>query len=328
MSALRRIVAALRGASGRLHRRSHDPVLDPYRGFATPDALVVRGRVVTALRRTRPEPEHSRLTNLLQMIALFLTNEVAGVKVVASGAGVTATSDDEGYIWLEVPRDPRLSGWRIIDVEIAGAPGSRRGFPVMIPDPASRLGIISDIDDTLMHTGSYSLARNLWTTFTGSALTRHVYPDAVALIRRLHGGTNPVFYVSSSPWNLHHFLDRVFARAELVPGPMFLRDLGLARTAGHADHKGEAIDRILAANPRLRFVLIGDTSQKDAFAYRDAVARHPGRIAMVVLREPVVGAGPASRAAIADIEATGTPCHHAADFREVPELDLASGCPE
>ncbi len=56
-----------------------------------------------------------------------------------------------------------------------------------------------DIDDTMMQTGAYSLARNLWTTFTGSALTRDVFPDAVALMTRLHDGMNPVFYVSSAP---------------------------------------------------------------------------------------------------------------------------------
>lgn len=301
--------------------RGREPLLDPYRGFATPDHLVVRGRVLTALRRTRPEPEHSWWTNLRQMVSLFLTNEVAGVPV-AAGAGVTARSDPEGYLWIEVPRGTPEPGWRTVDVEIAGRRESRRAFPVLVPDPAARLGVISDIDDTLMQTGAYSLARNLWTTFTGSALTRHIFPDAVELVRELHAGVNPIFYVSSSPWNLHHFLDRVFGRSGLVPGPMFLRDLGLSGTPGHRGHKGAAIDRIFAANPGLRFVLAGDTGQKDAFVYRDAIARHPGRVLGVILREPGVGAPRASLAAIAEIEAGGVPVHHAPDFSGVETARL------
>jgi phosphatidate phosphatase APP1 len=95
---------------------------------------------------------------------------------------------------------------------------------------------------------------------------------------------------------------------------MFLRDLGLAGTRGHKDHKGAAVDAILAANPGLPFVLIGDTGQKDAFVYRDAIARHPGRIERVILREPVVGAPQASLDAIAEIQAAGVACHHARDF--------------
>ncbi len=303
------------------------PLLDPYRGFATPRSLIVRGRVLTALRRTAPEPEHGKWTNLRQMVSLFLTNEVAGVQVTVPEKLVTGKSDAEGYLWLEVPRQGFEPGWREIAVEIAGRPESRRGFPVLIPSSDARFGVISDIDDTMIETGSYSLVRNLWTTFTGSTLTRHVYPDAVTLMKRLHDGVNPVYYVSSSPWNLHHFLVRIFTQAGLTAGPMFLRDLGLGSTAGHRDHKSEAIDAILSSNPDLPFVLLGDTGQKDAFVYRDAIARHPGRIAMVILREPVVGAPAASLKAIAEIESTGTPCHHSADFESVraPVLPLRSG---
>lgn len=292
----------------------HDPVLEAYRGYATPDSLVVRGRVLTALRRTQPSPESSKLTNLLQMAGLFLTREVSGVPVHSPEAGRATRSTREGYIRLEVPRDTPHRGWNEVHLEIEGHPATRRGFPVLVPPPEARRGVISDVDDTVMRTGAYSLARNLWTTFTGSALTREIFADAVVLMERLHAGVNPVFYVSSSPWNLHHFLDTVFARAGLVAGPMFLRDFGLSGTPGHKDHKSDAIDAILDANPGLPFVLVGDTGQKDAFVYRDAIARHPGRISHVFLREPVVGAPRASLDAIGRIEAAGVPVHHEADF--------------
>jgi phosphatidate phosphatase APP1 len=226
-------------------------------------------------------------------------------------------SDAEGYVRLELPRGEHHRGWNEVHLEIEGLPATRTGFPVLVPPREARLGVISDVDDTMMRTGAYSLWRNLWTTFTGSALTREVFADAVELVARLHDGANPVFYVSSSPWNLHHFLDAVFARVELVPGPMFLRDLGLTGARGHGDHKGAAIDAILAANPGLPFVLIGDTGQKDAFVYRDAIRRHPGRIERVILREPMVGAPQASRAAIGEIVAAGVPCHHVRDFSGV-----------
>jgi phosphatidate phosphatase APP1 len=314
MNVLRRAGVELERGWEMLTRTGGDPVLDPYRGYATPDHLVVRGRVLTRLRRTEPAPEASRLVNFGQMASLFFTSEVSDVAVRSPETGRAASSDGEGYIALRLPRDRASPGWNEVHLEIAAHPGTRRGFPVLVPSPAARRGIISDVDDTMMRTGAYSLARNLWTTFTGSALTREIFEDAVALMQRLHDRANPVFYVSSSPWNLHAFLDSVFARAGLVPGPMFLRDLGLRGTRGHKDHKGAAIDEILAANPELPFVLIGDTGQKDAFVYRDAIDRHPGRIEQVILREPAVGAPPPSLAAIEAIEAAGVPCHHGRDF--------------
>lgn len=312
-----------RGVRRLMPRGDGPPLLDPYRGFATADHLVVRGRVLTALRRTTPEPDQSRWTNLRQMAGLFLTDEVAGVPVRVPDRAVAGTSDEEGYLWLEVPRRDATPGWHEVAVEIEGLPGSRRGFPVLVPDPGAAFGVISDVDDTLIETGAYSLVRNLWTTFTGSALTRKVYPDAVRLLAGLSGaGRNPVFYVSSSPWNLHHFLDRVLGAAGLPPGPMFLRDFGLGAgegleksgRGGHREHKGAAIDRVMEANPELGFVLVGDTGQKDALVYRDAALRHPGRVSAVVLREPGPGPSPAARAAMAAIRAAGVELHHGVDY--------------
>ena len=112
----------------------------------------------------------------------------------------------------------------------------------------------------------------------------------MTLLDRLsEGGRNPVFYVSSSPWNLHHFLEAVFDRAGLVPGPMFLRDLGITADPAensHGGHKGAAIDTLMEANPELPFWLLGDTGQHDAEIYLDAARRHPGRVLRVALREP------------------------------------------
>ena len=232
-------------------RDDSEPVLEPYLGYATPEGVVLRGRVLSHLRRA-----------------------------------------------------------------IAGQPPVL--FPARIPAPDADYMILSDIDDTMIQTGAHSLARNLWTTFTGSALTRQVHDDALALMTTLvDGGRNPVFYVSSSPWNLHDFLDRLFAREGVPKGPMFLRDLGLTDEgvgASHLTHKGAAIDTLLAVNPDLPAYLMGDSGQQDAIVYRDVIARHPDRIRGVALREPAPGVGADDMAAFAAIEAAGVPCFHAPSF--------------
>ncbi len=328
---LHRIALAGDWAVDRLrpNRVPERPVLDAYRGFATPEGLELRARVLASLRRTTPEPGQSRWQNLREMASLFLTREVAEVTVIAPTGGVSGLSDEEGYVTLILPGD-HAPGRHEIALEIAGDPESRVLAPALVPSSEARIGTVSDIDDTMMHTGAYSLARNLWTTFTGTHHSRHVFPDSVALMDHLAaGGRNPVFYVSSSPWNLHAFLEKVFARAGLAEGPIFLRDYGIAEdqfiTRGHGSHKGEAIDRILAANPGLPFVLVGDTGQKDAAIYRDACRRHPGRIRAVVLREPRPGAGAAAEAAMTETEAMGVTVLHGPDFAGVPSALSRAG---
>ncbi|SEN09040.1 Phosphatidate phosphatase APP1 [Loktanella fryxellensis] len=269
-------------------------LIEPYHGYATPDHLVVRGRVLAA-RDVDLIDGASRLANARQMMRMFATHEVANV-TVASG-NCTAISDAEGYFTLLLPRpDADVAGWVDVPVTIRPEqPVSGIVCPVLVTRPDARYVVISDIDDTMMHTGAWSMARNLWTSLTGSVVSRVVFPDAVRLIVELgDAGRNPVFFVSSSPWNFHAFLDEVFGRAGLPRAPKFLRDYGFGAdqflTGNHGDHKGSAIDRILAAHPGLPAVLIGDTGQQDATIYADAAVRHPGRIGRVILRTP--GPGP------------------------------------
>ena len=298
-------------------RPGADPVLEPYCGYATPDGWVLRARVLTHLRRSEPRPSQSRWMNLRQMANLFVTDEVANVAVEASGR--TARSDAEGYVDLLVPAPARpASGpWAEEVLRIAGTDVAAPCPVRLVPPSAERL-VISDVDDTVIETGAHSLARNLWTTFTGSALTRLVHGDAVRLLARLSPAErDPVFYVSSSPWNLHRFLETLLGANGLPRGPMFLRDLGVTEDGvgrSHLGHKGAAIDRILAAVPGRPAFLLGDTGQHDAAVYLDAVRRHPGRVAGVALREPAPGVSRDDAAHIAALEAEGVAVWHAATF--------------
>jgi len=289
-----------------VRRKRAAAVLEPYSGYATPEHLVVRGRVLGSVRKGTARAEQNKWTNLRQMLRLFLTDEVADV-TVQCGAN-SAVSDDEGYFTILVPRDDRV-GWIEMVVQSAEITAI---CPVFVPLADADYGIISDIDDTMMETGAYSLWRNLWTSLTGNALTRNVFPDAVALMKQLHeNGRNPVFFVSSSPWNLHGFLDQIFERTGLPQAPKFLRDYGISETqfitGTHGDHKGSAIDVILAANPTLQFVLIGDTGQHDAHVYRDAIQRHPQRISQVILRAPGEGADADDMRYVDEVRQAGVP---------------------
>ena len=287
-----RVAMLVEGWIDRLRRGERGPpTFEPYRGDATPKHLVIRGRGMARKQRLPPERGHSRWTNARRMVSLFLTGEVPGVRVEVAERGIGAVSDEEGYVTVTTPRrDGDTPGWLRLSAQIAGHFGTEVRAPVLVPAACAQWGVISDIDDTVIETGAYSLVRNLWTTFTGNSLTRHVFPDAVALLERLsRNGRNPVFYVSSSPWNLFAFLEGIFTRAGVVPGPMFLRDFGIGQqqfiTGTHANHKGGAIDTILRANPELKFILVGDTGQHDAKVYGRAIQRHPGRILAVCLRQ-------------------------------------------
>ncbi|MCC7320633.1 MAG: DUF2183 domain-containing protein [Rubellimicrobium sp.] len=300
-----RIVRTLARIESRLPRRrraGEQPLIQPFPGYATPEHVIAWGRVL------------GRAVDHRRVISSFRTRELPGVAVAGGPEGVL--TDDEGYFTLRLPRGAG-EGW--IGVPVA-AGGACAVLPVLLPRADARIGVISDIDDTVMLTRAWSLPRNLWTSLRGRPDTRLVFADAVALLRRLgEGGRNPVFYVSTGPWNLLPFLEEVFRLNGLPRGPMFLRDWGVSEdhvVAVPAEtHKARAIDTVLAANPGLRFVLLGDTGQKDAAIYLAAARRHPGRIAGVFLRR----AGPRAAPSLEEFAALGIPAAVVEDFSQVPD---------
>ena len=102
-------------------------------------------------------------------------------------------------------------------------------------------------------------------------------------------GGNPIFYVSSSPWNLYDLLHEVFEVHGIPAGPLFLKDDGIAKevllSLGHREHKLRSIEHILQTHQDLPFVLVGDSGQKDPEIYREVAERFPGRIRAIYIRE-------------------------------------------
>lgn len=295
-------------------RRVFGPAeIDPYSGYATSENIVLRGRVLSRkpIRAAKAlNDDSSAWTNFKAMIALFRTREQSGIDIRCEG--LTTLSDEEGYFDITLPRPSNATGWQSYACQF-GVENEAATLTALLPSSDASYGIISDIDDTLIKTEAWSLARNLWNSLTGNAESRFVFPDAVDLIKKLHNSVNPVFYVSSSPWNMHAFLTEVFARAGLVQGPKFLRDLGISKTKivkeAHGTHKARSIDTILAANPDLQFILIGDTGQHDARVYYHTTQRHPDRIRQIILRTPKASIDRKDKLWIDKIMGTGTPIY-------------------
>lgn len=264
-----------------------DPVIDCYGGYTTPNGYVLRGRVLTKARPLSGSSAQSRWRNLRDFLSLFRTNELGDIAIVARDHAVQTLTDEEGFFHLEVPDKSAIAPTKI--ALRAAAAREVHYAPVFASTEAS-FGVISDIDDTLLHTGAFYLLRNLWTSATRNVHEREIFEDAAALLQSFTKAGACFFYVSSSPWNLHDYPQAIFTRAEVPLGPFFLRDLGISRTqfitGTHGDHKTNAIETILAAEPQLVFTLVGDTGQHDPHIYAEIVSRHPGRISRVVLRRP------------------------------------------
>ena len=221
-----------------------------------------------------------------------LTRELPGVplRVTVGGRTVEAVTDAEGYLLVRVPAPfEAITGpWTQAFVEVSGDYRGATGIlealvDVLVPCADARFGIVSDVDDTILQTGVQRVGRMILQTFTGSSLTRTPFPGVSEPYQDLAAGVNPVFYVSSSPWNLHSVL-LAFLRHRGCPlGPVLRHDL-LGTWAGR-EQKHDRIQEILDLHPDLPFVLLGDSGEHDPEIYADIVRGYPGRILAVYIRE-------------------------------------------
>jgi phosphatidate phosphatase APP1 len=280
----------------RFHRnRPHH--IAAYRGFADSTQVELGGRVLANRPLGGPMEEDDWWDNLLNTYRRFASDEVPGVgiKVQFRGTTAQATTDHEGYyrVAMEVPPAHGNSLWDDATVSLADGTLTARQ-PVLQVLPQARIGVISDIDDTVLHSGITHWKTAAQLTFLGNARTRKPLDGVARFYQALQAGSGgtaaqPLFYVSSSPWNLYDLLEDFMELNRIPHGPVFLRDLGtdtgkFIQTPGHG-HKLGQVRTLIHRFPGLRWVLLGDSGQDDAELYAEAAGEFGERIAAIYIRD-------------------------------------------
>ena len=292
-------VDALKGRVGR-SVAARPVVIDAYRGYGTDRVLRVRGRVIVDPGVRQAQPGDRWWFNMLQAYRRLESDEVpfARVEVSHGEAKRELMANEEGHFdgQLVLASEPSGKPWTSVGMRLldrAGEPVLAQA-PVFVPSADARFGVISDMDDTVIRTDARSLWRMIRLTLFANAHTRVAFPGVSAFFRALHEGTagsplNPLFYVSSSPWNLHDLLEHFLELNDIPEGPLVLRDWGSTDrellATGHHHHKLTAIRDILGTYPHLPFILIGDSGQADPEIYRDVVHEFPKRILAAYIRD-------------------------------------------
>ncbi len=268
----------------------------PYRGMGTPTMLHLSGRVLEDRGILPPGDADSRWANLRANWRRFGSRELPHVRVRAAfqDVSVETSTDAEGYFHLSLrPSGPLTDApVQLVDLELPDL-GARATGEVFVPLPGASCAIVSDIDDTVLQTYTTDKLKMLALTFLHNARTRRPFEGVAPLYRALVAGPdgrrqNPIFYVSSSPWNLYDFLVEFLAYHGLPAGPLFLTDYGFDRQRlvrqSHHRHKLQAIGRIAATYPHQPLVLIGDSGQHDPEIYLEVARAYPGRVVAIYIR--------------------------------------------
>jgi len=186
---------------------------------------------------------------------------VAGLCPEAGWLGYQAVADEEG-------EEPAAAG----RIHLVGREGS---------------SVISDIDDTVKVSNVADRRELLRNTLLREFAAVPGMPEAY---RRWAEAGAVFHYVSASPWQLSNCLAAFLGTAGLPAGSMHLKLFGLkdttplGRLTDRKRSKRRAIEQIMADFPDRRFLLVGDSGERDPEVYAAVARRRPGQVAGVLIR--------------------------------------------
>ena len=275
--------------------------LKVYRGYVNDQEIIVFGHVFWSGAPDIFQLDKTGLKHALSVIRMFRVKPInnADVTFKFNDWEVTTKTLEDGYFRFNLPFTSSLeSGWHSYTIQCCAAGGSVEERGELLKPYKSKLGIISDIDDTFLISYSNRFFKKLYVMLFRNVNRRKIFEDVVphyqALSRAgqdMEGASNSFFYVSSSEWNLYSLIVRFTKLHQLPKAVIKLKKIKtslldfFSSGRGDHDHKFDKIKDIVTFYPKLDYVLLGDDSQHDPYIYERVCKQFPLNIKAIYVRQ-------------------------------------------
>lgn len=276
-----------------LQRLHWDLRLQPFHGYGSPTQIRVLAKVLYASPGApadfHDQPVHDMRTmavrgwrNFASQVAPYRTVHIRiGEQQFSVRADRTGIVDVQLDVDLEPGRHEALL-WTV--------PGNEVSADITVFAPDATVGLVSDIDDTVMVTWLPRPLLAFWNAFVVHQSSRQVVPGMPMLYQRLarQFPEMPVLYLSTGAWNVFPVLKRFLYKNGYPDGPLLLTDWGPTNTGffrSGREHKERALRQLAETFPEHRWLLVGDDGQHDPSTYADFAAERPELVEAVVIRQ-------------------------------------------
>ena len=219
----------------------------------------------------------------------FLTTAAAGIPVTVQVGSHThrLISAREGYVDARLASDLR-PGWHSATYSVEGAEPVLASVHVV--GAATRFGLVSDVDDTVIETMLPRPLVAFRNAFLIKESARKPVPGMSQLYAEITRAHPDIFvvYLSTGAWNTAVPLQAFLRRHGYPPGPLLLTDWGPTAEGwfrSGQDHKRAQLRTLFDDLPGLRWLLVGDDGQHDPGLYAEAAAAVPDKVLGVAIRQ-------------------------------------------
>jgi phosphatidate phosphatase APP1 len=238
---------------------------------------------------------YSRRKTFWTLLSLFRSRSVAHREILLKfdHGLVKGKTDATGAFW--VTAQATESSWILKEISLTD------GQPVVILDHLyartvntldSDTIVISDIDDTLLHSNIRNRIHQVRTLMFTVMEKRRAVEETQRLIRRLKDAGAETFYLSNSEQNLYPLIYRFLRHNSFPEGPLFLKQWRTIRdfiirhkNRDRNAHKLGTLENLMRIFPERKYILVGDNTQHDLSIYLQTAQKFPGQIRHVVIRK-------------------------------------------
>jgi len=271
----------------------------PYYGYGNNEKVVFRGRVVIDNGYEKYKERDGFINDVIGFwkrfsvrpatdIQVSVQFENKSIAVKTNEYGIFSTTFDP----VDIENDKWLVAQATIDLQDENTVVANL---TSINDVSgNEFGIISDVDDTILISKATRKLQLIYLTIFKKPSERLAFDNVAEFYNELVKGrkqnnTNPIFYVSSSHWNLFDLLTDFLELNKFPKGALLLKRVkGIRDTitsVGNHDHKKTKIIEVIKTYPDLPFILIGDSGQHDAAIYSMIARDYPEHIKAIFIRD-------------------------------------------
>jgi len=265
-----------------------------YHAYGNSHQLIIQGRMVKEKKFKEVNKDDGVFKNLWRRLRELKGDEIKSKNIIVSIGHETfqTKGDDEGYFEFNINTKKALqSGYKTIDLQIENNPKIKK-TRVTIIGSEPLVGIISDFDDTIIVSDVTNKIKLGFNTMFKNYKQRKIVPSMLERFNEIlsqnpKGSPSTLFVLSGSPQQLFTPVDSFLDYYHFSERTLILKK-------AHGDNKDpltdqfayktQKIERLLKLYPKMKWVMFGDSGEKDLEVYRFIKSKYPHKVKAYYIR--------------------------------------------
>jgi len=269
--------------------------IELYNAFGNEKHLLVEGRTVNKSQESVVSENDNGYTNVWNALNFFQNDELKHKKVFLTidKEKYETQSDNEGYFKFNTTLSKeRAMSYMPIFLRTENNKNSHNTQATILSSQKEMVGIISDIDDTVVISDVPDKTELLINTFWKNYKQREVIPTMVERFQKILAANPPaqpsrLFFISGSPKQLYLPIEKFLTYNHFPKHVLILKQTHGKNKDSLTDqlaYKTKKIEALIALYPHMKWVMFGDSGEKDLETYEGIKEKYPDKVKAYYIR--------------------------------------------